>query len=171
MNAFLGRPENSLLDYAFILVLYALLFVAIRQIQPSVELSFRKTFWVLYWGWSVLVFLGNYLFFLLGIMSFLPWLNNFIHTFLWIGFCLGFLYAGTYRKPFWELFLLFAIYSFVVKTFEHDLLGTWELDNFFGIPGNRAYLLGWSLMDGLYAPISKVGLRIVGRFTDGIILP
>lgn len=171
MNTIFGRPENTLLDYFFLLVFYALLFVTLRNVQPAVELRFRKTYWVLYWGWAVCVFLGNYLFSLIGIMSFLPWLNNLFHTFLWIGFCLGFLYAGCHEKPLWEQFLLFATYSFVVKTFEHDLLGTWELGNFFGIPGNSIYIIGWSVLDGLYPFISKAGVRLVSRFTDGIILP
>jgi len=171
MNAFLGRADNTVLDYLAVLAFYALLLLAIRQGQPSVELNFRKTYWVLYTGWAVLVFIGNFLFSRIGIMSFLPWLNNFLHTFVWIGFCLGFLYAGCYRKALWQQFLLFMTYSLVVKAFEHDLLGTWELDNFFGIPGNRAYILGWSVMDGLYPLISMAGLRFVSRFTDGIIVP
>ena len=27
-------------------------------------------------------------------MSFLPWINNFMHTFLWIGMCLTWIYLG-----------------------------------------------------------------------------
>ena len=27
-------------------------------------------------------------------MSFLPWLTNFMHTFVWIGVCLSYLYLG-----------------------------------------------------------------------------
>ncbi len=68
-------------------------------------------------------------------------------------------------------FLLFATYSLIVKSFEHDLLGTWELDNFFGIPGNRTYIIGWSLMDGLYPVISTAALQLISRFIDGIVVP
>jgi len=104
-------------------------------------------------------------------MSFLPWLNNFFHTFIWIGLCLSFLYAGAYRKPPLEQMALFAIFSFIVKWAERTILGTWELDHFFFIPGNVAYITGWSLMDGIYPIISAFGLRLVSKFMRGVITP
>ena len=170
MEEFLGTG-NGIENYLIVLLLYVALFMVMRHAKPAVELNFRRTYWVLYFGWSISVFFGNYLFFKLDIMSFLPWLNNFIHTFIWIGFCLGFLYAGSYQKPFWEQFILFTVFSFIVKTIEHDVLGTWELEYFFTIPGNRAYIVGWSVMDGLYPIISVMGLKIVAKFTRGIIVP
>jgi hypothetical protein len=101
-------------------------------------------------------------------MSFLPWVNNVLHTFVWIGLCLGFLYAGARKRPLWEQFLLFSIFSFIVKQAEHEVLGTSELDHFFLIRGNAAYITGWSLMDGLYPIISRLGLRLVARFVSGV---
>jgi hypothetical protein len=154
-----------------VLAFYGALFLVLRHANRRVELSFRHTFWILFWGWGVGTFLGNYAFYRLGIMSFLPWLNNALHTFVWIGLCLGFLYAGAYRRPLWEQFALFAIFSFLVKVAENRLLGTWELDHFFFIPGNAAYLLGWSLMDGLYPLLSMAGLSLVARFSRGVVVP
>ena len=170
MGAFLGSG-NGIVNYLLVLVLYASVFVVMRHANPGVELNFRRTYWILYFGWSVGVFIANFVLFKLNVMSFLPWLNNFFHTFIWIGLCLGFLYAGCYKKPFWEQFVLFTIFSLIVKAIEHDLLGTWEFENFFGIPGNRAYIVGWSLMDGLYPLVSLVGLKIVSRYASGVITP
>jgi hypothetical protein len=163
-------PNKGPLDYIAVLAVYAALFLLMRHAQQRVELNFRRTYWILYFGWSVSVFVGNYLFFKIGIMSFLPWVNNFVHTFVWIGLCLGFLYASAFRKPFWEQFALFAIFSFIVKWAEHEILNTWELDHFFFVRGNLAYIVGWSLMDGLYPLLSVLGLRIIARYVKGIIV-
>jgi hypothetical protein len=170
VDAILGAG-NGLGQYAIILVVYAVLFVIMRYAHPSVEPEFRKTFWILGVVWAVSTFVGNYLLSLVGALSFLPWLNNFIHTFIWIGLCLGFLYAGAYRRPLWEQFLLFATFSLLVKAFEHDILRTWELDHFFFIAGNRAYILGWSLADGLYPVLSMIGLRISSHYIKGLVAP
>ncbi len=161
---------NDLGDYALVLFVYAALFVILRYAQDHVELNFRRTFWVLFWGWGVGTFLANYGLYRLGLMSFLPWLNNFFHTFIWIGLCLGFLYGGAHRRPWIEQFLLFAIFSFIVKAAEHVILGTWEHDHFFWVfRGNLAYIVGWSLMDGLYPTVSKVALRPLTRIIPGLV--
>jgi hypothetical protein len=160
---------NSVLDYVAVLAVYGSLFIVMRHANARVELNFRRTFWIVFVGWAVSVFIGNYLFYRIGIMSFLPWLNNFFHTFIWIGLCLSFLYAGAYKKPFWEQFALFAIFSFIVKWAEHEILGTWEMDRFFFIHGNLAYIIGWSLMDGLYPLLSAIGLRIVSKYVEGVV--
>ena len=170
MTEILGAG-NTIADYVAVLAVYGALFIVMRYANEKVELNFRKTFWILFAGWSVGVFLGNYLFYRLVFMSFLPWLNNFFHTFIWIGLCLSFLYAGAYRKPLLEQMALFAIFSFIVKWAERTILGTWELDHFFFIPGNVAYITGWSLMDGLYPIISAFGLRLVSKFMRGVITP
>lgn len=160
---------NDLFDYLLVLLFYGAMFVLIRYGTRRVELNFRRTFWVLYICWGFGVFIGNYLFYLIGIMSFLPWLNNAFHTLIWIGLCLGFLYAGCYHRPIIEQISLFVIFSFLVKVAERLILGTWEHDNFFGIDGNWAYIIGWSLMDGLYPLISMALLTPLGRFVDGIV--
>jgi hypothetical protein len=170
MESIFGRGVGGW-EYVLVLLFYGALFMLIRQSHTTVELNFRRTYLVLYVGWAVLVFIGNYLFVLIGIMSFLPWLNNFIHTFLWIGLCLGFLYSGVYASPVLEQCLLFAIYSFLVKWAEHAMLGTWELDHFFFISGNMAYIIGWSVLDGLYPIISRAGLGLVSRFVEGVVVP
>jgi hypothetical protein len=170
MEQFLGAG-NGPGDYILVLLVYAGLFVVLWQFYPRIETGFRKTFWVLYFAYGIGIFLANYALFLLGVMSFLPWLNNFFHTFIWIGFCLTYLYGGSYRKPFWQQYVMFAILSYAVKLAEHQILGTWEFDNFFGIPGNLAYILGWSLADGLTPLLSIIGLRVAGRFISGLVMP
>jgi hypothetical protein len=159
---------NGPAEYLMLLAMYGMLFVLMRHANARVPLSLRASYVYLFFGWSIGTFVANYLLYRVGLMSFLPWLNNFFHTFVWIGLCLGFLYAGAYRKPFAEQFALFAIYSLIVKFTENALLGTWEHDSFFGIDGNLAYIIGWSLMDGLYPLISMLGLRIVARFDRAV---
>lgn len=163
--------RNSVAEYLLALGVYGALFILMRYGNERVELNFRKSFWILFAGWGIGVFLGNYLFYLLGFMSFLPWLNNFLHSFIWIGLCLSFLYAGARLKPLWEQVALFVIFSFIVKWAERAILGTWELDHFFFIQGNIAYITGWSLMDGLYPIISRFGLKLVSRFIKGVVTP
>jgi hypothetical protein len=171
MDNILGA-NNSLLDYGLLLLVYAGLFVAIRQASPRIEPEFRRSFVVLFLVWAVGVFIADYVFYLLRIMSFLPWLNTFVHTFIWIGLCLGFLYAVSYSKrPLWELLILFAVYNFVVKVAENKILGTWEFDHFFFIDGNLAYIIGWSLVDALYPVGSALVLALAARFTQGVIIP
>lgn len=162
-------PGNGLLEYALVLLVYAALFLIMRYAHARVELNFRRTYWVLFWGWGIGTLIGNYALYRLGVMSFLPWLNNFLHTFVWIGLCLGFLYAGARRRPAVEQFLLFAIFSFIVKVAERTILGTWDLDHFFFVRGNLAYLVGWSVMDGLYPALSGLALRVLRRFIPGVI--
>jgi hypothetical protein len=159
---------NTLGDYGLVLLFYAALVVLMRYAHPRIEPGFLKTYAVLAIGWAVGTFVGNYLLWRAGFMSFLPWLNNVMHTVVWIGLCLGFLYAGARSRPWLEQFLLFAIFSFIVKQAEHRLLGTWELDHFFFIPGNAAYILGWSALDGLYPTISVVALRLLSRRIPGL---
>ena len=159
-----------MINYALLLGVYAALFLVMRQTQPSLELRFRRSYWILFFSWGVGTFVANYLLYLAGYMSFLPWVNNFLHTFVWIGGCLGFLFSTTYRKPMLEQFALFAIYSFIVKWAESALLGTWEHPHFFGIQGNIAYITGWSLMDGFYPVLSYYGLKLIGRFDPAVVV-
>jgi len=53
---------NTVADYVLVLVVYAALFIVMRYANERVELNFRKTFWILFAGWGVGVFFGNYLF-------------------------------------------------------------------------------------------------------------
>ena len=169
-DALLGAG-NGPADYILLLVVYACLFLVMRYANPRIELYFRRTFWTLFFGWGAGVFIANYLLFRAGAMSFLPWLNNAFHTVPWIGLCLGFMYAEAHKRPLWEQFALFAIFSFIVKWAEHTILGTWEHGNFFGIPGNIAYITGWSLADGLYPVVSVAGLKYVSRFVSDLVVP
>lgn len=170
MSATFFGAGNGVIDYLLVIGTYGGLFLLMRQSHERIELRFRHSFNLLFICWSLGTFVANYMLYRAGVMSFLPWLNNFLHTFVWIGFCLGFMYAGTYRKSLLEQFALFAIYSFIVKLAEHALLGTWEHPNFFGIGNNMTYIVGWSLADGLYPVLSQVGLTLVGRFDPAIVV-
>lgn len=169
-DAVLGAG-NGALDYVLVLVMYGAMFVLMRFAAPRMDPAFRRTYWTLFFGWGIGTFVANYLLSLAGVMSFLPLLNNAFHTFVWIGLCLGFLYAEAHRHPLLEQFAVFAIFSFLIKVAENGLLGTWELNHFFGIPGNAAYIIGWSLADGLYPVLSAFGLKLVSRAVSGLIVP
>jgi len=171
MSGALLGAGNGPLQYLYVALVYGLLFLVMRYANPRIELNFRKTYWTLFWGWGIATFIANYLLYRAGVMSFLPWLNNGFHTLLWIGLCLGFLYAGAYRQPVWEQFALFAIFSFIVKIAENGILGTWELDHFFGIRGPLAYIIGWSLMDGFYPVLSMILLGIASKWIRDLVVP
>ena len=64
-------------------------------------------------------------------------------------------------------FVLFATFSLVVKYAEQLAFGTWEHGHFFGIPGNFAYVLGWSLLDGLLPFVIQAGLHVLARLGVG----
>ncbi len=155
-----------------LLLFYGALFVIIRAHKPGIERPERKTFFIIGGIWAIAVFLANYLLYRAGLMSFLPWANNFMHTFLWIGVCLTFLYLGVReRHGMITQFILFATFSLIVKYAEHLLFGTWDHTHFFHVfRGNFAYILGWSLADGLYPPLTLYGLRLLGRWVPGLIV-
>ena len=152
------------------LLLYAALFVVIRTYEPRVAPPERRTALVIGPGWAASTFVANYLLFRAGLMSFMPWLTNFLHTFLWIGVCLTFLYLGVRRtQPMWVQFVMFATFSLVVKYAEQMLFGTWGLPHFFHVfKGNVCYVLGWSLADGLYPPLTLYALRLLRRSVSGL---
>jgi hypothetical protein len=170
MNELLGAG-NGLGQYALVLLVYGALVVVMRYAHPTVEPGFRKTFVILYVIYAIASFVANYVLSLVGAMSFLPWVNNFIHTFLWVGLCLTFLYAGCHNRPLWEQVVMFAIFSFAVKLAERQILGTWEQAQWFGIPGNLAYMLCWSLFDGVIPVASMLGLRWAATRIEGLVVP
>ena len=164
---------NPITQIIGILILYLALLLVMQGFRSHrLGKEERKTFIVIGAVWAIFVFAGNYLFFKIGIMSFIPWTNNFLHTFLWIGFCLTYLYLSIrFTLPIWRQVLYFSIFSFIIKYAEQLLFGIWELEHFFFIfKGNFAYVLGWSLMDGLYPFITKFILRMMSRFVPGLII-
>lgn len=155
-----------------VLAIYGALFHLIRTHKKSLHREERKTFFVVAGLWAISVFVANHLLYRLGVMSLLPWVANFLHTFAWIGGCLTLLYLAIREKESMvSQFLVFATLSLIVKVGEQQLFGTWELDHFFHVfDGNVAYLLGWSLADGLYPPITFYGLRLLGRRIPGLLV-
>lgn len=153
-----------------VLLFYAALLVIIRLINPRVEAAERRTFAAIGLAWAVAVFPANYGLYKADLMSYLPWVTNFMHSFLWIGICLSWLYLGVRgRHSMLTLFIVFATFSLVVKYAEQIVFGTWDLDNFFGIDGNGAYVIGWSLADGTYPILTLYGLRLAARWIPGLI--
>lgn len=153
---------DTLFHILALLLFYAGLFVVIRITKHVLTTGERRTYGLLYLGWAAPVFVANYLLARVGLESPMPWYVNFLHTFGWIGLCLGWLYLGTRREPRWVLFVAFAVLSLVVKLFEQKLFGAWASEHFFFIfRGNWAHLLGWSLADGLYPLISAAALSLL----------
>jgi len=152
-----------------VLAFYAAVFVIIRLSRERIEPFERKTFVAVGLVWAVAVFPANYLLYKAGAMSFLPWVNNFMHSFLWIGFCLSWLYLGVREnQPIVLQIVLFTTFSLIIKYAEQKLFGTWDHDNFFGIQGNGAYVMGWSLADGTYPVLTLFGLRLAARYIPGL---
>jgi hypothetical protein len=153
-----------------VLLFYAALFTIIRVIKPRIEPDERRTAVAIGLAWAIPVFIANYLLYKAGLMSYLPWITNFMHTFIWIGICLTFLYLGVRStQPMLTQFILFATFSLIVKYAEQIVFGTWDLDHFFHIfDGNGAYVLGWSLADGTYPILTLYGLRLASRWISGL---
>jgi hypothetical protein len=153
------------------LLFYAAIFTIIRRYKRRIEPDERKTFVAVGLVWAVSVFIANYLLYKAGVMSFLPWVTNFLHTFIWIGLCLTWLYLGIRDdEPLVVQCIVFATLSLVVKYAEQMLFGTWELDHFFfeDLAGNGVYVLGWSIADGTYPILTRFGLRFASKFIPGL---
>jgi hypothetical protein len=154
-----------------VLTLYGALLIVARTYGWRASREERLTAQVVAAAWAVATFVLNYLLYLAGVMSFMPWTANFLHTFVWIGGVLTVLYMGVRRRQsLLEQMVLFAVFSLVVKVAEQILFGTWEHDHFFHVfKGNTAYVLGWSLADGLYPPITLFGLRFLASRVSGLV--
>ena len=154
-----------------LLAFYVALFMIIRMSKKSLRPMEYKTYVAIGLAWAVPVFIANYLLYLADLMSFLPWVNNFMHTFLWIGLCLSWLYLGV-RDQFsmFTQIVLFTTFSLIVKYAEQILFGTWDLDNFFHVlHGNGWYVMGWSLADGSYPVLTLFGLRFAAKHIPGLL--
>jgi len=155
-----------------VLAFYAALFVIIRTTKHRVEPVEIRTFVAIGLAWAAPVFLANWLLHKAGLMSFLPWVNNFMHTFIWIGFCLSWLYLGVREsESLLTQTIIFATFSLIVKYAEQKVFGTWDHGHFFHVfHGNAAYVLGWSLADGAYPAMTLYGLRLASRRIPGLVV-
>ena len=162
-------PERIVL----LLLFYGGLFLIIRcMYRTPLSTAERPTFLLLGVAGAITALIANYLLYRLGAMSFLPWPNNILHSFVWIGIGFPYLFfALRGRQPVVVQFLIFVLLSLIVKYAEQLLFGTWEMEHFLTLfPGNFAYILGWATMDGLYPVLIAAGLRVVGRFVPGLVL-
>ena len=162
MESLLGNGV-SILSYLLVLIVYWCMFLVIRYPRPALELNYRGTFYFLAIVWAVAMFSGNYLFYRLGVMAYLPWFNNFIHSFIWIGICLTWLYYTTRERPIVERFILFAFTSFIIKATEYKLLGSWAKESYLGINNRYAYIIIMSLVDGFYPIISVLLIKALSK--------
>jgi hypothetical protein len=155
-----------------LLLFYGGLFLIISLHGVKLTSAERRTFLLLWVSGAVVAFVANYLLYLAGVMSFLPWINNFLHTAIWIGIGFPYLYFGIRgRRSLPVQFALFVMFSLIVKYAEQLLFGTWEFGHFFHVfKGNFAYILGWSTVDGTYPLLVPAGLRLAGRFIPGIVM-
>ena len=164
------RALGALAVYALIVAAYWVALPRIAKVRPRIDRVELPTAVAIGLVWAVSVFVANYVLYRAGVMSFLPWVTNFLHTFVWIGVCLTIVYMGVREvAPMWAQFLVFFAFSLVVKYAEQALFGTWEHDNFFGIPSNFAYVLGWSLADGTYPLLTRFVLRRVSAGVPGLV--
>jgi hypothetical protein len=154
-----------------VLAVYGAMFVIARTYNPATPAAERRSALVIGLSWAVAVFIMNFLLFKAGVMSFLPWTNNFLHTFVWIGGVLTVLYIGVRRRlSLASQMIVYAAFSLFIKLVEHAVFGTWDHGHFFHLfQGNAAYIVGWSLADGLYPPITLFGLRFMARFIPGLV--
>ena len=156
-----------------ILVIYLMLFMTIKGFRNGgLQSKEMKTYWLIGILWGLGVFIGNFVLYKIGVMSFTPWILNGLHTFIWIGLVLSYLYITTrMQTPIWRQVLYFIVFSFIVKYAEKIIFNSWEHDHFFWVfKGNFAYILGWSIMDGLYPFITKFGLRLLSRRMSGLLI-
>ena len=87
---------------ALILLFYVALFVVISISGRTLTKDERKTFLLLCGAGFSIAFITNFLLFKIGAMTFLPWINNFLHSFFWIGLGFPWLYFATRgRSPSW----------------------------------------------------------------------
>jgi len=154
-----------------LLLVYGAMYVVARTYNSATPAAERRTALVIGLSWAISVFMINYLLYRAGVMSFLPWLNNFLHTFVWIGGVLTVLYIGVRRRiSLASQMVIYAAFSLFIKLVEHTLFGTWDHPHFFHVfQGNAAYIVGWSVADGLYPPITLFGLRFIARFVRGLV--
>jgi hypothetical protein len=163
-------PPFTLYRIGLLLVFYAMLGAVISLHGRRLTSDERKTFLLLWGAGFSIAIVANYLLFLAGAMTFLPWINNFLHTFLWIGLGFPYLYFGTRGRSPIIVFAVFCVLSLIVKYAEQLLFGTWEGTSFLGIiPGNLGYILGWSVMDGTMPFVISFGLPLVGKIVPGLV--
>jgi len=156
---------------ALILLFYAALFVVISISGRTLTKDERKTFLLLCGAGFSIAFITNFLLFKIGAMTFLPWINNFLHSFFWIGLGFPWLYFATRGRSPLVVFITFTTLSLVVKYIEQLLFGTWDGPNFLHIiPGNLGYILGWSLVDGCLPFVMSIGLKLLSRFVPGLLV-
>lgn len=169
----LDRPPDSVVTpgrVLAVLAFYGAIWLIAWGYRRSIDPVERKTFVAIGLVWAVSVFIANYLLYRAGAMSYLPWVNNFLHTFVWIGFVLTWLYLSVRETENLVVqCVLFTFFSLVVKYWEQHVFGTWGHDNFFGADGNTAYVVGWSVADGTYPVLTLLVLRAVARRVPGLV--
>ena len=154
-----------------ILILYASVLLVAWWHKRKLDAAERKTFVVIYLVWAISIFFINYLGYVIGVFSYLPWFpNNFLHTFVWIGISLSYLFMAIRKEHIVVQFMAFALFSLVIRYAEYKIFGVWNGDHFlFVVEGVDAYIIGWSYVDGFYSPATFILLRILKKWIPGLI--
>jgi hypothetical protein len=169
MERILGT-DNGLKEYLLVLLFYLMVFILVKYPKRTIELNERSSFLLLFLSWSLFIFIGNYIGYLVGAMSFLPWLNNVIHSFGWVGIALTWLYFSSRGLPWHYRFFLAAMFSFIIKTMENYILGTWQFDPYLMFSGKWAYIIIMSAVDGFYPLLSDLLIKALHKKFPSIYL-
>ena len=158
------------MKYLVILVLYFLVFIVAWFDKRKLDGSERKTFLMLFLVWSVTIFIANYLGYKMGILSFMPWVNNFLHAFVWIGVCLSYMFLALRKQHIITQFMAYASFSLVIRYTEYKIFGVWEHDNCLNaVQGTDAYIIGWSFIDGGYGIVTILLLKLLSKKIRGLV--
>ncbi len=154
-----------------ILILYAtVLFIAWWH-KRKLDTAERKTFIVIYLMYAISIFFINYLGYVIGVFSYLPWFpNNFLHTFVWIGIVLTYLFMAIRKEHMVVQFMAFAAFSLVIRYAEYKIFGVWDgQGTLYESYGTDAYIALWSYVDGFYSIATFLLLRILKKWIPGLI--
>ena len=134
----------------------------------------RKTFLLLCGAGFSIAFVTNFLLFRIGAMTFLPWINNFLHSFFWIGRRVPYwLYFATRgRSPLVVFITDSPRWSLVVKYIEQLLFGTMGRSQ---LPPHhpRKPRLHPRLVAGGHGClpfVMSIGLKLLSRFVPGLVV-
>ncbi|NIP57423.1 MAG: hypothetical protein GWM92_04390 [Gemmatimonadetes bacterium] len=155
---------------AVLLLLYASVFLVAWYDKRTLDRAERRTFGLLWGIWSVAVVLINYLGSLLGVITFIPWINNVLHAGVWVGIVLTYLFLALRRLPIAVQFIAVAFFSLMVRLGEFALFGLWDHPHFlWAFRGTEASLVGWSFVDGFIPLIDLALLAVLRRKVPGLI--
>lgn len=154
-----------------LLGVYASVFLVAWLDRRRLDAAEKRTFLMLFAVWSVSVVAINYGGYRLGVIGFIPWLNNLLHAVVWVGGVLTYLFLAVRHLHIVVQFMAFSFFSLVVRYAEFRLFGVWDHPHFLhAFRGTEASILGWSFVDG-FIPLLDLGLlALVRRRVPGLVM-